>query len=61
MKDENEIREMIEKLMDYRKGLSWWDDDKEHVACMIDALLWVVGDRSGKSIDPDDWEEQNEN
>ena len=55
MKSEREIREMIEKLMDHRSGMPWWEEERECVACMIDALLWVVDDRSGKSIDPEDW------
>lgn len=55
MKSEREIRKMIEKLVDHRSGMPWWEEEREYVACMIDALLWVVDDRSGKSIDPEDW------
>ena len=46
---------MTEKLMDHRSGMPWWEEEREYVACMIDALLWVVDDRSEKSIDPEDW------
>lgn len=56
MKTENEIRNMIEKINSYRHFLSWWDEQKETAACIIDALLWVIGDTSGKSIDPEEWE-----
>lgn len=60
MKTTKEIWEMIEKVDDYRKGLAWWDEQEEACCCIIDALLWVVGDRSGKSINPDDWSKDDE-
>ena len=56
MKTKNEIMEMIHKLDDVRSALAWWDDGREQMACIIDALLWVIGDESGKPIDPAQWE-----
>lgn len=60
MKSEREIREMIYKVDDYRQNLSWRDEGEEACLSIIDALLWVLGDKSGKSIDPDDWSEDDE-
>ena len=60
MKTTGEIYEMISKVDDYRKGLAWWDEQDEACCCIIDALLWVVGDRSGKTIDPEEWKKSNE-
>ena len=55
MKSEREIREMIDRIDEFRQGLAWWDDGNEQSMCIIDALLWVLGDKSGKSIDPADY------
>lgn len=55
MRSEREIREMIDRIDEYRQGLAWWDDAEEQTACIIDALLWVLGDASGKPIDPAMW------
>ena len=60
MKSEAEVHEMIDKLMDKAKEMPWWEDGRECVLCAIDALLWVIGDRSGKPIDPDEWEKNHE-
>ena len=56
MKSEREIREMIDRIDEFRQGLAWWDDGNEQSMCIIDALLWVLGDKSGKSIDPADYD-----
>lgn len=50
MKTENEIRRMIERLMDAASMNRNDPTDHEAVCNQIDALLWVVGDRSGKPI-----------
>ena len=60
MKTEKEVRAMTDKLMAFHDDLPFWDDGKEFSACMIDALLWVLGDESGRSIDPDDWKDEDE-
>ena len=49
MKTEREIREKIDELM--RKAATIGTaEDKEEILCNIDALLWVLGDQSGKAI-----------
>ena len=59
MKSDSEIRAMIDKLMVKAKEMPWWEDGRESVLCSIDALLWVIGDRSGNPIDPDEWEKKD--
>ena len=54
MKTEREIREKISELMEKvkkskRDGLAWTTETKEQYGA-IDALLWVIGDNSGKAI-----------
>jgi len=49
MKTEREIQEKIDELM--RKAATIGTaEDKEEMLCNIDALLWVIGDTSGKQI-----------
>ena len=56
MKTEREIREEIDRLMNklsYVKRHSFvigGGAEAESIECSIDALLWVIGDRSGKPI-----------
>jgi hypothetical protein len=57
MKSENEIREKIEEYMDklsaHKHNSFVIGGDKETVGeyyGIIDALLWVIGDRSGAPI-----------
>lgn len=63
MKTEKEIRKKIDELMDYNEALendkcvncyanSYAEHDEmiEANYNIIDALLWVIGDKSGKSI-----------
>ena len=60
MKSGKEVRAMIDKLMKTNEALFWWDDGKEQVCAIIDALLWVIGDDSGNPIDPDEWDKNDE-
>jgi len=61
MKTRNEIDAMLDKLSDAYRELNPWDEAYEQACCMIDALLWIIGDESGRSIDPDVWmKEENE-
>lgn len=53
MKTNNEIHAMIDKLMDKSRTMPHWYEGRENVLTCIDALLWVLGDRSGAPIDPD--------
>ena len=48
MKSWGEITTKIDELMDKARELS--GAEREMVHNQIDALLWVVGDRSGKEI-----------
>lgn len=50
MRSEREIREKIDEYMSIVHDLPWWEEEKEYRMCVIDALLWVIGDRSGKPI-----------
>ena len=50
MRSENEIRDKISELMDKVHDLPWWEEEREYIACVIDGLLWVIGDESGKPI-----------
>lgn len=49
MKNEREIRAKIEELMN-RADRKPYGADQEEILCNIDALLWVIGDQSGKPI-----------
>ena len=49
MKNEREIRAKIEELMD-KAASKPYGADSEEILCNIDALLWVIGDESGKAI-----------
>ena len=51
MKTEKEIRTMIDKLMRKSEDMPRWEDGRESVLSCIDALLWVIGDESGKNIE----------
>ena len=49
MRSDNEIRRKIDELMETAKNSV--DPNEEEALCnQIDALLWVIGDRSGKPI-----------
>lgn len=50
MKSEREIRDKIEEYMDKIHGMPWWEEEREYYCMVIDALLWVVDDESGKPI-----------
>ena len=50
MKSEMEIREKISEYMDKVSDLPWWEEEREYACMVIDALLWVIGDESGKAI-----------
>ena len=56
MKTEKEIKEMIFKLMSYASALPWWEESKEYIFCVIDGLLWTIGDNTGRNINPETWE-----
>lgn len=49
MKTEREIWNMIDANMEYAKNEES-EEEKEAAYNQIDALLWVLGDRSGKSL-----------
>ena len=51
MKSRGEITEMIEKLIDKAKECKDNAVLYESLRSRIDALLWVIGDRSGEKID----------
>ena len=54
MRDANEIKTKIDNLM----ALLEKEREREHrenIMCQIDALLWVIGDRSGAPL-IDEWE-----
>ena len=54
MRTESDIHAMLDKLDKRRRqALPRGDVEAEELACMMDALLWVLGDKSGKNIDPD--------
>ena len=52
MKTTREIHEKIEELMDKERELYAHHEDweSEKICNQIDALLWVIGDESGKPI-----------
>lgn len=54
MKSEREIRDKLDELFERLDKIRHSDgnDESEYegVCCNIDALLWVIGDRSGKPI-----------
>ena len=50
MRTENEVREKISAYMDRINGKNMRTLDREWYYGVIDALLWVVGDESGKKI-----------
>lgn len=50
MRTEREIREKIEELMNKASEMPDTYDEKEFIYNQIDALLWVLGDESGKEI-----------
>lgn len=50
MKTENEIRAKISEYMESIDKLPWWEEEREKRCMVIDALLWVIGDRSGGEI-----------
>ena len=55
MKSEREIRDKIDELFVKLEDVRHIYDDEhearaEELRCNIDALLWVIGDRSGKPI-----------
>lgn len=53
MKSEREIREKIDEYMEKIDHDVTNDEDiekNEKMCCIIDALLWVIGDTSGKPI-----------
>lgn len=47
---EDEIRDKIDEYMESIKELPWWEEEREYRCMVIDALLWVIGDESGKAI-----------
>ncbi len=49
MRSNNEIRNKIDELMEKIKNITD-SDEKEALYNQIDALLWVIGDTSGKPI-----------
>ena len=46
MRSEKEIREQIEKSMDAVKRMTFCEE-REFISNQIDALLWVIDDKSG--------------
>lgn len=54
MKSEREIRnkidEYMEKLNQVKHDNTADSNKEEEICCIIDALLWVIGDESGKAI-----------
>jgi len=50
MKTEREIQEKIDDLMDKASSKPKGSAEREGILCNIDALLWVIGDESGKPI-----------
>ena len=58
MKTQEQIHDQITRMMDGLDAGSFPEEEKERIMCAIDALLWVVGDRSGGPIYleyPSDW------
>lgn len=50
MKNEKEIRAKLEEYMNKADGMPWWEEEREYCCMVIDTLLWVIGDESGKPI-----------
>ena len=50
MKTAREIHEKIDEYMDIVRDLPWWEEEREYRCMVIDALLWVIDDNSGKPI-----------
>ena len=51
MKTEMEIRRKIDELFNKEREFRDTDYEADEAICnQIDALLWVIGDRSGKEI-----------
>ena len=56
MKTENEVRQKIDELfarldrVEERSFVIHGCGEAEEIRCNIDALLWVIGDQSGKAI-----------
>lgn len=50
MRTEREIRAMIDKYMSLVNGKALTSLDREWYYGIIDTLLWVIGDESGKAI-----------
>ena len=50
MRSEYEIREKIEEYFDKIQNSPWWEEEREYFCMVIDTLLWVIGDESGKAI-----------
>lgn len=54
MKSKKEILAMIEKLRDYQRGLSWYNDEYNLTESVIDGLLWAVGIVTDEKILPNE-------
>jgi len=50
VRTEKEIREKIDEYMERAKQSPWWEEEREILLTVIDTLLWVVEDESGKPI-----------
>ena len=50
MKTEKEIRDKINEYIEILSDLPWWEEETETRLTVIDALLWVLGDKSGTEI-----------
>ncbi len=50
MKTSREIHEKIDELLDKISKMSDTDEEQEFICNQIDALLWIIGDESGKPI-----------
>ena len=50
MKTRQEIERKISELMEKISGMSSSSEQYENICNQIDALLWVIGDRSGKPV-----------
>ena len=56
MKTPNEIKNKIDSLRALLEKAKGSDREyRENIMCQIDALLWVIGDRSGAPL-IDEWE-----
>lgn len=50
MRTECEIREKIDEYMERARETPWWEEEKEILLTVVDTLLWVIKDESGKPI-----------